>query len=104
MKNILIFILGFVLTFLIFLAINVLAIQMMSDCGIMGALGLAGCADDISRAGFPLLVWEHGGFAYRDNFNAMALLTDVGFAFGVSLVVGFVSQWLGSRRTPKALA
>jgi len=104
MKNILIFVLGFALTFIIFLAINVLAIQLMSDCGIMGALGMAGCADDISRAGFPLLVWERGGFAYRDNFNAVALLVDVGLAFGVSLVVGLVSQWLWAKRTPKALA
>lgn len=88
MKNILVFVLGFAVTLLIFLVINVIAIQVMSDCGIMGALGMAGCADDISRAGFPLLVWERGGFAYRDTFDAIALLIDVVIAFWISVLVG----------------
>lgn len=88
MKNILVFVLGFAVTLLVFLIINVIAIQVRSDCGIMGALGMAGCADDISRAGFPLLVWERGGFAYRDTFDAIALLIDVAIAFGVSALAG----------------
>jgi hypothetical protein len=99
MKTILVFALGFAVTLLLFLAINVVAIQVMSDCGIMGALGMAGCADDISRAGFPLLVWEQGGFAYRSNFYPAAFLIDSGLAVGLSVVVGWLSQWVWARRS-----
>src|SRR5438046_3306666 len=44
-------------------------------CGLANALSYyvltdaPGAADAIRRAGFPFLVWEEGGFAYRYHFS-----------------------------------
>ena len=84
---------GFFATLLFFLCVNILSVQLLSDCGLLGALNLAGCSDDISRAGFPLLVWEQGGFAYRQSFNPGALLTNLMIALGASVVVGVAVKW-----------
>ncbi|MBI3761096.1 MAG: hypothetical protein HY260_04450 [Chloroflexi bacterium] len=82
---------GFFACLLLFVILNLLAVQVQSDCGLLGALGMAGCADDISRAGFPLLVWEQGGFAYRSNFSLPVLITDVVIALGVSAAAGWAA-------------
>jgi hypothetical protein len=88
------FVIGAVAALLIFIAANVLAAHLLSDCGLRGVLGIAGCADDIRRAGFPLVFWEEGGFAYRSVFSAGALAADIAVAVVVSLAVGWaVQRW-----------
>ncbi len=91
---------GFGLTLMLFLVANVVAIQVMSDCGILGALGRAGCADDISRAGFPFQFWEQGGFIYRANFEPLALGLDIGLALGISLAVAGLCYWFWPKGQP----
>ena len=86
------FMLGFGITLLLFIGATLLAAHLQSDCGLAGVLGIANCADDIRRAGFPLLVWEAGGFAYRNNFNAVALILDIGIGLGASAIVGYICQ------------
>jgi hypothetical protein len=85
-------VLGFTITLLLFIGITLLAAHLQSDCGLPGVLGIAGCADDIRRAGFPLLVWEAGGFDYRNNFNPIALIVDIGIGLGACVLVGFICQ------------
>jgi hypothetical protein len=63
-----------------------------SDCGILGILGLGGCSDDINRVGFPLVIWEEGGFAYRHSFNPGALLIDLIIVVGASTIAGLIYQ------------
>jgi len=78
---------------LLFLAANAVAAHLASDCGLGAVLGLARCADDIRRAGFPLIFWEQGGFAPRNLFSLAALLIDAGIGLAVSLGAG----WAASR-------
>ena len=75
-----------------FVALNVLFAAMRSDCGLPGLLGVAGCADDISRFGFPLLVVERGGFAYRAMFDLPALLADILIGLAAAVAVGLVAR------------
>ena len=91
------FAVGFIGGLLICLALNLLAAHLRSDCGLPAVLGLAHCADDIRRAGFPFLFWEEGGFAYRVLFSWPALAADVAVAFGVSAIAGFAVQRLSHR-------
>ena len=86
------FMLGFTITLLLFIGATLLAAHLQSDCGLPGVLGISGCADDIRRVGFPLLVWESGGFDYRNNFNFAALLLDIAVGLGLSALVGFIYQ------------
>jgi len=51
-----------------------------------------GAADAIRRAGFPFLVWEEGGFAYRYHFSHAALLGDIAVAVCLGSVAG-VALW-----------
>ena len=88
LKRFLFFTLGFFGALAVFAIINLVAAHFQSDCGIMAVLGRSGCADDIVRAGFPLLVLERGGFAYRDNFDLAAFVIDALIALGVSGVAG----------------
>ncbi|HMR66997.1 MAG TPA: hypothetical protein PKE64_23555 [Anaerolineae bacterium] len=85
------FILGFCGSLFIFLLLNLVAAHWRSDCGLMAVLGLSGCADDIVRLGFPWVVWEVGGFAYRAYLDGVALIADAGLTLGVSVVVGLVN-------------
>lgn len=78
---------GFLLTFLLFLAANLLAAHLQSDCGLPAFFNMAGCDDDIRRAGFPLQFYEEGGFAYHSNFDILA--------FGLDLVLGLALGVLG---------
>ena len=81
------FAIGFLGTLLLFIGINILSVQLLSDCGLLGALNLAGCSDDISRVGFPLPVWEEGGFIYRQSFDGLALLINLVIALSISVAV-----------------
>jgi hypothetical protein len=91
------FVIGAVAALLIFLAANVVAAQLLSDCGLLGVLGRAGCADDISRVGFPLVFWEDGGFAYRHVFSIGALAADIAIGVVLSVAAGWAARrwWPG---------
>ena len=91
------FAIGAVAGLLIFLAANLVAAQLLSDCGVLGVLGMAGCADAISRVGFPLVFSEDGGFAYRHIFSTSALATDI----AVGVVVSLAAGWAARRWWPK---
>jgi hypothetical protein len=84
------------------LGLNVLAAHLQSDCGLPAWFGLAGCADDIRRAGFPFLFAEFGGFIGRSSFSRPMLLVDVGVALAASAALGWwlarVSASAGPRR------
>lgn len=91
------FIIGFLATLLVFIAINFIVAHYQSDCGIRAVIGLwvprfKFCADDIVRIGFPFHVIEEGGFALRSVFNVAALGADVLVAIGASAAVGWVAQ------------
>ena len=62
-------VIGFILTLLLFLAVNLLAAHLQSDCGLPAFFNLSGCADDIRRAGFPLQFYEEGGFDGHSSFD-----------------------------------
>jgi hypothetical protein len=56
------------------------------------------CADDIRRAGFPLLFWEEGGFSYRNNYDQPALLADLEIGLGCAVLTSLASNWRRIRR------
>ncbi len=91
------FVLGFVLSLLAFVALNVVWLHVRSDCGLPAWLGVSGCADDIRRAGFPLQFYQAGGFVARTSFSPLALLVDGGMAVAVSAAAGWVAQARASR-------
>jgi hypothetical protein len=87
----------------VFILLNIAAAHLRSDCGIRAVIGLwlpgwSFCADDIKRVGFPFLVLEQGGFAYRSSFDPQALFLDVIVAVGVSLAVGLICRFVFARR------
>src|SRR5690242_469512 len=84
------FLTGFLLTILLFLGANLLAAHLQSDCGLPSFFNMAGCADDIRRAGFPLQFYEEGGFDGRSNFDALALGLDLVIGLGL----GGLAAWL----------
>ena len=92
------FFIGFISGLLIFSAINLVAAHLSSDCGLPAVLGRDGCADDITRAGWPLQFYEDGGFAYRHEFNAFFLLINLGLGLGVSLAAGWL--WARQKNSP----
>ncbi len=51
-----------------------------------------GAADAIRRVGYPFLVWEEGGFAYRYHFSRAALLGNIAVAVCLGSVAG-VARW-----------
>ncbi|MBN9689326.1 MAG: hypothetical protein J0M24_03725 [Verrucomicrobia bacterium] len=57
--------------------------------------GVPGVQDGIRRLGWPLVIWQQGGFAHRQTFSAVALLADL--ALGV--VAGVLISRLYSRVT-----
>src|SRR5690242_9586372 len=86
------FLIGFTLTLLLFLAANLLAAHLQSDCGLPSFFNMSGCADDIRRAGFPLRFFEEGGFSYRSHFDALALGLDVLIGLAVAALGGLAAQ------------
>jgi len=81
----------------IFLLANLLAAHLLSDCGLPAVFGRDACADDIALAGFPLVFFEEGGFAFRRNFNLPDLLIDVLIGLGTGILGGFVVRKPGSQ-------
>ena len=92
---------GFAIGLLVFVLLNLLAAHFRSDCGLTAVLGMARCSDDIRRAGFPLLVWEEGGFAYRSSFNPGALLIDLLIGLGVGVASGLLAVRLAESQKRK---
>ena len=88
------FLTGFILTLLLFLAANLLAAHLQSDCGLPAWFNLSGCADDIRRAGFPLQFYEVGGFAYHSSFDQAALGLDTLIGLALAVAGGWVTQRL----------
>jgi hypothetical protein len=80
---------GFVIGGAVVLLLNLLAVQMRSDGGILALLGL--CYDCILRVGFPWVLVERGGLAYHESFVGQALLGDILVGVGVWVVCGLVA-------------
>ncbi len=85
--------LPFVGVLLLFIAVNLLAIQVMSDCGLPALLGLDACSDDVVRAGWPFEFYARGGLVSNDFFSLVALAGDV-----IMGVVGAVLLSVGAAR------
>jgi len=90
---------GFLTGLFIFILVNILAAHLLSDCGLPAVLGADSCADDIARAGFPLVFFEQGGFAFRSIFNLPYLLLDIFIGLDLAVMCGFVARWLLKQRT-----
>ena len=89
---------GFLIGLVLFLLANLLAAQLLSDCGLPAVLGMDFCADDIARAGFPLIFFEQGGFAYRSIFNLPYLLLDIFIGMDFAITSGLLLHWWKRRR------
>jgi hypothetical protein len=81
---------GFLIGLFIFILANILAVHLHSDCGLPAILGTDSCADDIARAGFPLIFFEEGGFAFRSIFNLPYLVLDILITIIFSIILGFI--------------
>ena len=92
------FVVGFVCGLTLFIAINLLAAHLASDCGLATYSPGSACADGIARLGWPLQFYESGGFMYQQSFNFLYLIIDI--AVGLVLAAGM--GWLFSRgkKTP----
>ncbi|MHC4179370.1 MAG: hypothetical protein ACYSWU_17800, partial [Planctomycetota bacterium] len=55
---------------------------------------------DVEAIGFPLLVWEEGGFAYGFYLSYPAAIANVFLALGVSTAVGFIAAWRARKSLP----
>ena len=84
---------GFLIGLLVFILANLFAAHLLSDCGLPAVLGADSCADDISRAGFPLVFFEQGGFAYRSIFNLPNLALDIFIGLDFAILCGFIARW-----------
>lgn len=84
---------GFLIGLFIFILVNILAAHLLSDCGLPAVLGADSCADDIARAGFPLIFFEAGGFAFRSIFNLPYLLLDIFIGLNFATLCGFIARW-----------
>lgn len=83
------FLKGFLIGLSSFILLNILAAHLFSDCGLPALFGLGACSDDISRAGFPFVFFEQGGFAYRSNFNFPVFLLNIVIGIGIAAMTGF---------------
>ena len=92
------FLVGFAAGLVLFVIANLVAIEFLSDCGLAAAFGLARCADDIVRIGFPMIVSQFGGLVFRETFYPDALLVDLIAALALSLAFGFAARWFFAAR------
>lgn len=69
--------LPFLISLIAVFGINLLAIQIKSDCGLPALMGIDACSDDIVRVGWPLSFYEKGGIASHTLFSTSALEFDV---------------------------
>jgi ABC-type thiamin/hydroxymethylpyrimidine transport system permease subunit len=93
------FLKGFFIGLFIVVFVNLLAAHLLSDCGLPALLGADFCADDIARAGFPLVFFEQGGFAYQSGFNLPYLLIDSLTNFIFAVLCGFITSWVSKLRS-----
>lgn len=96
------FLVGAGATLGLFLAITIISAHLSSGCGIVAVLGAlhiipSYCSDNTVRIGFPLVVLQKGGFAYRSYMSTGALAVDIGLAIGGSLLGGWLYQRRGTR-------
>jgi phosphate/sulfate permease len=91
------FLSGFLIGLLIFVLLNLVAAHLRSDCGLAAVFGFSHCADDISRAGFPVVFYEQGGFAYHSMLDPVRFIVDavIGLVFAVGC--GFFWRWQKKR-------
>ena len=89
---------GFLIGLVLFLLANLLAAHLLSDCGLPAVLGMDYCADDIARAGFPLIFFEEGGFAYRSIFNLPYLWLDIFIGVDFAITSGLILHWWKRRK------
>ncbi len=90
---------GFLIGLAVFLLANLLAAHLLSDCGLPAVLGMDSCADDIARAGFPLVFFEEGGFAFRSIFNLPYLLLDIFIGISVAIICSLVAKQIAGRKS-----
>jgi hypothetical protein len=83
---------------LLFLAANLLAAHLNSDCGLPALFGLDSCADDIVRAGWPLQFYEEGGIAFHSSFDVTRLALDVAIGLAASAALAWWSGEAASSR------
>jgi hypothetical protein len=88
---------GFLIGLFIVILANILAAHLHSDCGLPAILGTDSCADDITRAGFPLIFFEEGGFDFRSIFNLPYLLLDLFIGLDFAITSGFIARWFEKR-------
>ena len=80
---------GFLIGLVIFIAVNLLAAHLLSDCGLPSVFGADACSDDIARAGFPLVFYERGGFAEHSLLDGGVLGLDLLVGVTFSTILGF---------------
>ncbi len=88
----------FVLLLLVFVAINVAAAQLRSDCGLPAVLGLDACSDDIVRMGWPMGFYEAGGIGYHQYFDTAMLSADAAAGLIGAFLVALASLRLQRRK------
>ena len=93
---------GLLIGLLVFLLANLLAAHLLSDCGLAAVFGQSHCADDITRAGFPLIFYEEGGFAYRHIFNPPNLYLDIFIGLNFAVISGFIARKIASKQENSA--
>src|ERR1041384_5676168 len=72
--------------------------HLASSCGLLSVLSFVHCPDGIKRVGFPLVIWEEGGFAYHSMFSVAALAFDLCVAGCAALLAGVVARRIGQGR------
>ena len=80
---------GFLIGLVLFLAVNLLAAHLLSDCGLPSVFGADACSDDIARAGFPVVFYEKGGFAEHSLLDKGSLGLDLLVGITFSTILGF---------------
>lgn len=91
------FLSGFLIGLLIFVLLNLLAAHLHSDCGLAAVFGFSSCADDISRAGFPVVFYEQGGFIYRSMLDPVRFIVDAVIGLVFAAGCGFFWRWQKKR-------
>lgn len=77
---------------------QIVSLHLRSDGGIVAALDLDSMADNIKAAGFPFLMWEEGGFAYRKHFSPLGLAGNVVVAAAAGASVAIIINARHGRR------